>query len=106
MGKRGIAGVATSSFLGRMSTGFEDLVVSGKERSKMQGTNPQRILESDRENFAIRYEEIVSLSLEKGGRLVMITQKDKFDLISLTTMTPILAQKLQEILGSKITRSN
>src|SRR5690348_5610794 len=37
LGKRGIGGAASSSFLGRMGTGLEDLVVSGKERAKRQG---------------------------------------------------------------------
>ena len=104
LGKRGIGGAASSSFLGRMSTGLEDLVVSGMERAKTQSTHPQRILQSDKENFAIPYAEFVSLYLEENVRLVMITQHDKFDVLSLMPMTQVQMQKLQSILGPKFTR--
>src|SRR6266581_4094011 len=87
-GKRGAATMA-ATLLGRLSGAFEDLVKSGKEsvkRRKSDPVNPIDILAMDKDNFAIGYDEVISISL--------VTRDGKF-LLS----TTLALEKLVEILG-------
>src|SRR5947208_5652264 len=64
VGKRGAGALATSAFFGRMSGGFEDVLKSGNEtrgKHALQRLTPERILEANKDNFQIRYDEIVSV---------------------------------------------
>jgi len=98
-GKRGAATMA-ATLLGRLSGAFEDLVKSGKEsvkRRKSDPVNPIDILAMDKDNFAIGYDEVISVSLDGTGEpvsITLVTRDGKF-LLS----TTLALEKLVEILG-------
>ncbi len=89
-----------ATLLGRLSGAFEDLVKSGKEsvkRRKSDPVNPIDILAMDKDNFAIGYDEVISVSLDGTGEpvsITLVTRDGKF-LLS----TTLALEKLVEILG-------
>jgi hypothetical protein len=103
LGKRGISATATVPFFGGAGPGVEDLFLSGRERAKRRSKSPKEILEMDRDNFAISYDEIVSLDYRLGRRLTLVTSGDKFDLFVSNPMPSDLIDDLQRILGPRIT---
>jgi hypothetical protein len=85
MGKRGGGALALTSLVGFLASGLEDLVKSGREsakKKKLKESGPQEVLESDKDNFVIRYAEVVSVKvvLRDGQILILLlTGKDKLE---------------------------
>ncbi len=76
IGKRGAGALATISFFGALSGAVEDIFKMGKEsaaRRRLEALNPDEILASHRDNFAISLEEIVRVELEEMPGPVAIT---------------------------------
>lgn len=86
VGKRGSAAVAGMSILGRLSSVFEDLFKSGGEAMSKRATRkwgPEEILRSHKDNFAIRHDEIVDVTITRTSMLLkmsLLTRDDKFEL--------------------------
>ena len=83
-GKRGVGTDSGAAFLGFLGSGLEDLFKGGKEslRRRSGSSSPGEILASDRDNFSIRYDEIVSVDLremEYSNGIVILTGQDKFE---------------------------
>lgn len=111
VGKRGAGALATSALFGRMSGGFEDLLKSGTEsRSKraLPHLTPQKILKANKDNFHLRFDEIVSLrvvEMPSTTDLTLLTTADKFDLRTALPVDEIIGL-LQIPLGSKMSVVN
>src|SRR3989442_13960269 len=73
VGKRGAGGVITTSLLGRLGDGLEDLLKRGRVkagRKKLDCNDPNGILSANSYNFAIAYEGIVKIQLRESPRIV------------------------------------
>ncbi len=83
VGKRGAGAAATSSLLGRIGGGLEDLVKGGRESVHRRGAamnTPESILASDKDNFSIGFDEVVSVYVIQGFRstgIILVTRDDK-----------------------------
>ncbi|HVH14124.1 MAG TPA: hypothetical protein VNA15_00180 [Candidatus Angelobacter sp.] len=107
VGKRVGSAAPFASLAGFLAAGIEDLFKGGREsvRGKRRKTdNPVKILEMDRDNFSIRYSDIIRMEIvENEGRtsIMVLSKDDKFQFISGTS-----ARRVKEIagniLGSKI----
>jgi len=108
VGKRGAGAAATSALFGRLSGGFEDIMKSGSEsRSKreLQRLTPEKILTANKDNFHLRFEEIVSVRLVETpflGEMTVLTRDDKFHFQTHHPVDSIVGL-LQRPLGSKLT---
>jgi hypothetical protein len=106
-GKRGAGAVAGTSILGRLSGALEDLFKSGGESARRRGTRNMslgQVLRSHRDNFAINYTEVVSVTVAQTltvHAITILTRDDKFefstrarfgDIVELFTKT--LSEKL------------
>jgi len=86
LGKRGAGQLVTSALFGRLSGGFEDVVRSGGEsRSKrtLERLTPNKILAANKDNFQVRFDEIVSLrvtDMTHARMMSLVTRDEKFDL--------------------------
>ncbi|OLD78195.1 MAG: hypothetical protein AUF79_12345 [Crenarchaeota archaeon 13_1_20CM_2_51_8] len=108
VGKRGAGALATSALFGRLSGGFEDIVKSGGEsRSKraLQRLTPERILTANKDNFPLRFGEIVGVRLVErpySGEMTILTGDNKFEF---QTQHPVdsIVGLLQIPLGPKLT---
>jgi hypothetical protein len=107
VGKRGAGALATSALFGRMS-GFEDIMKSGTEsRGKhvLERLTPDKILAADKDNFHMRFGEIVSVKLVEtrfSREMIVLTTDNKFDFQTHQPMDSIVGL-LQIPLGSKLT---
>ena len=107
MGKRGAGALATSALFGRLSGGVEDLLKSGTEsRAKraLPNLTPERILSANKDNFHMRFTEIVDVRVVESHfntELTVLTQSDKFDF---RTSLPIdgIVGLLETSLGPKL----
>src|SRR5712692_4704894 len=66
VGKRGAGGTASLPLWAMLSGGIEGLFKWRKEKAKKKAATaltPERILASDKDNFPVPYEEIVSVEL-------------------------------------------
>lgn len=96
VGKRGAAALATTSLLGRLSGALEDLLKGGREslkKRKIEASSPQEILEADKDNFPIGYNDIVRLELHPANDLVRITiftKEEKLEFVTLTDFEKLL----------------
>ena len=110
VGKRGAGAAVSVNLLGRLSGALEDLFKSGKEsagKRRMKSAGVKEILAADKDNFSIKFEEIVNVTLTQGARLTgltILTQSDKFEfstplpIVIVTKMfTPSLGPKLSLI---------
>jgi len=83
--KRGAGAVAGTSILGRLSGAIEDLFKSGGEsarRRSIRNLSPDQVLRSHRDNFAINYDEVVSVTLAQTLTLhgiTILTKDEKFE---------------------------
>jgi len=108
VGKRGAGAYATSALFGRLSGGVEDVVKSGGEslsKRALHSLTPEKILGADKDNFHLRFDEIVSVRLVEttfAGEMTVLTRDDKFDFQTHHSMD-IIVGLLQIPLGSKLT---
>jgi hypothetical protein len=107
LGKRGAGAYATSALFGRLSGGFEDVVKSGREswsKRGLQTISPEKILAAHKDNFQLRFGEIVSVRLvetRSARQMSVLTRDSKFEF---QTDHPIdsIVGLLQIPLGSKL----
>jgi len=84
-GKRGAGAVAGTSILGRLSGALEDLFRSGGESARRRGIrnmSPGQVLRSHRDNFAIKYSEVVGVTVAQTltvHGITILTRDDKFE---------------------------
>ncbi len=84
-GKRGAGAVAGTSILGRLSGALEDLFKSGGESARRRGIrnmSPDQVLRSHRDNFAIKYSEVVGVTVAQTltvHGITILTRDDKFE---------------------------
>ncbi len=108
VGKRGTGAAATASIFGKLGGALEDLLKGGREsvhRRRTAMTSPEAILAADRDNFAIKYEEIVSVDVIQGFRstgIIMVTRDDKL-LFSTGRDFETVVGLFGQNLGSKLT---
>src|SRR5467141_91861 len=85
VGKRGAGAAVSVNLLGRLSGVLEDLFKSGKEsagKRRMKSAGVKEILAADKDNFSIRFDEVVNVTITQGARLtglMILTRSDKFE---------------------------
>jgi len=95
VGKRGTGAVATATLLGRLGGGLENVLKGGGDG----------ILAADKDNFDLRYDEIVNVRVvetQLSRIMIIVTRDDKFEFYSRLTLDPIVAL-LADRLGTKLT---
>jgi hypothetical protein len=85
VGKRGSGAVLGTSLLGKIGGALEDLFKSGREsagKRKVEEMTPDQVLQAHKDNFAIGYDEVVSVTVEQTEmlpRITILTGTDKFE---------------------------
>ena len=108
VGKRGAGAVAGTNILGKLSGALEDLFKSGREyvsRKDVRNLTPDRVLRAHRDNFAIDYKEVVSVTVAQTmtlARITILTGSDKFEFSSRARFENIV-QQFKDTLGEKLT---
>jgi len=107
IGKRGAGALATTSFFGGLSGAFEDIFKVGREsavRRRLETLIPEKILASDKDNFAISLLEIVKVDVEETVGPVRITILTGSEKIQLSTRLGFehVAGLFRNVLGSKV----
>ena len=103
VGKRGGSAAPFSSLAGFLAAGLEDLFKGGRESvtKKTKKTDSiEKILRIDKDNFSIRYRDIVRVELDEYEgrmRIMVLSKDDKFQFISGTS-----AERLREIVGNAL----
>ncbi len=88
IGKRGAGALATTSLFGRLSAAFEDFFKGSREsleKRKVEKLGPGELLAFDKDNFAIGYEEIVSVEVDEmpfSTKITILTRDDKYQLFT------------------------
>src|SRR6266480_857410 len=109
VGKRGAGAAVSINLLGRLSGALENLFKSGKEsvgKRRMKSAGVKEILAADRDNFSIKFDEVVNVTITQGARLtglMILTQNDKFEF---STHLPYatIAELFTPSLGPKLTQ--
>jgi len=106
VGKRGTAAVATASLFGRLSSVIEDLFKRGKESmtKRTDQMRPADILATDKDNFSIGYDEVVSVRLVEAPYLTlitMVTTQDKLEFSTSLSLDNVL-EAFEELLTGKL----
>ena len=107
-GKRGAGAYATSALFGRLSGGVEDVVKSGGEslgKRALHNITPAKVLAADKDNFHLRFEEIISVRLVETPftrEMTVLTTDDKFEFQTHQSVDSII-ELLQVHLESKLT---
>jgi hypothetical protein len=113
-GKKGAVGLASILVMGSHSGSFLD---PDKPGVPMQGklnfekTDVEKILTSDKNNFDVRYDEMISVEVDEDPNatsITMVTGNDKFQFftgLEAEEVVKLLASKLGEKLSARKTRS-
>lgn len=107
MGKRGAGGIPGTAILGKLSSALEDIFKSGRESGSKRASrmmSPGQILASHKDNFAIGYDEVVSVTVEQTPTLpgiILVTTNQKYVLSSRARFDHIVSL-FQEKLGDKL----
>ncbi len=108
VGKRGAGAIPGTSIFGKMSGALEDLFKSGREsveKRKLERSLPEEILASDKGNFQIGYEEVVSVDVTSDipalTTLVILTRDEKFEFFTAIKLRNVL-ELLEKPLGPKL----
>jgi hypothetical protein len=107
VGKRGAGAAVSINLLGKLSGALEELFKSHKEsvgKRRMKSAGVKEILAADKDNFSIRFDEVVNVSITQGASLtglMILTGSDKFEFSTrlpvdrvVELFTPSLAPKL------------
>ncbi len=92
---------------GKLSAALEDVFKGGGEsrkRRRIVALAPNEILNADRDNFQIRYGDVIRAELEDIGnrvRIVVLTRDEKFQFLTLAEYGPVL-ELFQKTLGEKL----
>src|SRR5437867_6458557 len=96
VGKRGAGALATSALFGRLGGGFEDVLKSGGEsrtKQALEHLTPERILAANKDNFQMRYAEIVNVravEMTFTREVTVLTRDEKFDFRTNLTMDSLV----------------
>jgi hypothetical protein len=113
-GKKGAVGLASILVLGSHSGSFLD---PDKPGSPLQGrlnfekVDVEKILASNKNNFDVRYEEMISVEVDEGPNatsVTMVTGNDKFQFftgLEAEEVVKLLAGRLGDRLSARKTRS-
>ena len=108
VGKRGSGAVIATSVLGKIGGAFEDLLKSGHEsvgKKKLETMTPDQILRAHKDNFAIGYNEVVSVVVEQTEmqpKITILTGTDKFEFRSPSRFNYVV-ETFNVKLGGKLT---
>jgi len=108
LSKRGVGSPAMGSFFGWISGAVEDIFRGGKESVTRRGlklSTPEGILAADKDNFAIKYEEVVSVDVnlrEPLPRFTILTRNEKL-VFTTRVRRQVLVDLLRKVLDSKVT---
>jgi hypothetical protein len=108
VGKRGAGAVAGGNILGRLSGAFEDLFRGGSESARRRGIEklaPGQVLRAHRDNFAIGYGEVVSVTLVQTlglNQITILTRDDKFEFSTQSRLDGIV-EVFGKTLGDRLT---
>jgi hypothetical protein len=108
LGKRGAGSVAGSTILGKLSSAFEDLLKNGRESRRLKSferNTPETILAANKENFALRFDEVVSVGLTENystTSITLLTREDKFEFVTRSKIEDI-ARVLSRGLPDRLT---
>lgn len=86
VGKRGAAAVTVTSFFGWLSGAVEDIFKRSRESVSQRGIetrSPDQIMALDKDNFDVKYTEVVSAEIvleEFSTKIMLLTGKDKLEL--------------------------
>ena len=108
IGKRGTGAGVSVNLLGKLTGALEDLFRSGKEsvgKRRMKSAGVKEILGADRDNFSVRFDEVINITITQGDRLTglrILTGSDKFEF---STRLPFatVEELFSPGLGSKLT---
>jgi hypothetical protein len=106
-GKAGAGSVPTTFMFGSLGSAFSGLFGGGKRGAPKQKSgypSPARILSMDKDNFSIRFEEVVSIDLTKtamNSEIVILSRDDKFDFTS-RSRYELVRSLFENSLGSKL----
>lgn len=108
VGKRGAAGVVSTSILGKLSGAIEDVFKSGREsvgKRRMKSMGVKEILKANKDNFSIKFDEIVDIKIIQGDHLTGLTVLTRSDKLEFSTILKFDAVKnlLTPHLEGKIT---
>jgi len=107
IGKRGAGAVVGTTFLGRLSGAFEDLLKSGREsrsRGRLDSSKPMDILRADKDNFPLLFEEVVRVDVDEGPGNVgisVLSRDEKFEFFTKMDIDGVLGL-LSDGLGVKL----
>ncbi len=106
-GKTGAGALASASLLGKLGGALENLVTGSRQRSKTESRalKPREILQADKDNFYVSYDEVVGVELdESAGRLgiTVVTKDDKFRFQTAMPFQPV-TDLFRTVLGDKVT---
>jgi hypothetical protein len=109
VGKRGAGAAVSVNLLGKLSGALEDLFKSGKEsvgKRRMKSAGVREILAADKDNFSIKFDEVVNVTITQGERLTglrILTRNDKFEF---STRLPFatVEELFSPSLSSKLTK--
>jgi len=108
LGKRGTGAMVSSSVLGKLGSALEDLFKTGKEsvgKRGLRNLEVHEILAADNENFFVRFDEIVTVTVTQGARLTGLTILTIRDKLEFTTQLGFnsVVELLKPHLPSKLT---
>lgn len=107
MGKRGSGAMTAAPFFGMLSGAFEDVVRSAKEsvdKGRITKLTPERILQASKDNFQVKYEEIVLVEMIGSPSFTLITIVTTRDKMEFRTgrKFDVVHELLAAKLGSKL----
>lgn len=107
IGKRGAGAITGASFFGWLSGAMEDIFKRGKESVSQRGIEKHtasEILAMDRDNFEIKYGEVISGELVQGEFntvIRLLTGNDKFEFRTGKSFDHVVAL-MRRFLGERI----
>ena len=111
IGKRGAGELSGMSLLGRWGSALEGLFKSPSEarkekrvKKRVEDLSPPEILEADKDNFDIVYDDVVRVTLRDDPDQVtgiILTKDDKYEFSSLQNFAYV-SKLLREVLGEKV----
>jgi len=111
IGKRTVGRLSSMSLLGRWGEGLEGLFKgpgeSRRKRKMRKGVSdmsPQEILEANKDNFDVSYDNVVRVELDESSNLVgvtLLTKDDKFEFLTNRDYAAV-SKLLRDTLGDKV----
>jgi len=94
-----------SNILGRLSVGVEKGTAKSDQLQQLAGLSPESILQSNKNNFAITYDKIVSLTVNaeshQGAELTLLTNDMKTELSASLTAVQGTREVIESVLGPR-----